>query len=1125
MTTQSGRYRRVLLGTAAFIGLAATAVTPASAQDRTPEVAVNDGVPPGDVVDTIDVNGIGQVVTDGGDGSVGLCTGTLINPRTIVFAAHCVNDEAADAYGPGGTPIGIGFQASTRNSIINWLRSGNQTSVGDFFYNINSIAYNPASLALGPDNNFLQGDVAIGSLDTPAANVPTWTLLFSPLPTPAAIDPANGTGYHVTVTGYGRSGTGTIGTATNIDFRRRTAENMLGVLGSLDDVDTFLFGQPSGLPQNLYMIDFDDPKRGTAGANRFDFNVFKDNATPREGGTGPGDSGGPLIIDEVFGENVKTVIGVLSGGSRYFNAQRDGAYGTSDFYQPLFLFWDYIAANNPYHYVTAAAGDGNWTDPTHWLTSLDPAYQVIGTDGSLVNGIPGDPGAGVNGTSPKFGQICFQQPGINECVDLGTGESLVDDQPVPITDEEPEAEGALTSGFARVSIDSLLGDADSTPSSSSLGGQRPAAAISPLALPTATIANGLPGATNFVPQNFDGDRATGARPSYFDVTLAQAGTTTLNTDIEIDRLTIVGAKSGLDITQDGSLVTLIDATQYGGRLNVDGFFGTVGDYALIAGLLSGSGTVFTPFLTNVMGVIAPGDVGTAGMLTVAGNLVLSSGSTLAIDLGGTGSSDLLDVRAIPGLNGSGVADLGGNVIFTPVAGYRPRFADVTTFLQAEGGITNRFGAGNQLSAILFPELTYTANSVSVRIEARAYADVIDGSSAVQVAYAQLLDQNRVNYDNLAGVFGQLDLLQLDPLRANLEQLAPFTETTRTAIGRMPTESLARLYRDRIQLSRTGEAGGTLAMIGQPIQLAAQANDGLPAQSRSASDVGPDYGTVSDVRLPETVSGFVAGGYLNGDSRPMPTALGVRRDQLDGWFAAVGGEVSPQSGTTVGASLAYSNVNGDAAFGQRADGDLYQGALYGAYTTPSRIMLSGQVSAGLFETKTRRDIPLGSATSELRQNDSSLTASAELNVGKDFGSLASLVVTPNVGVRYEYLGFDRAAERGGDGGLVVDREAYDSLQGRAGVNLGGSVGGLKPRLTATYVHDFLKQPESFGANFVVGIGPDARFALATSDRNWGEVGGALRFGSERVSVDVAADTTFARSDLNYQTYRATLNFRF
>ncbi|MFX8281873.1 hypothetical protein ABTL36_19420, partial [Acinetobacter baumannii] len=82
--------------------------------------------------------------------------------------------------------------------------------------------------------------------------------------------------------------------------------------------------------------------------NGFDFNIFKDNALSGEGITGPGDSGGPLILDRTYAKQL--VIAVLSGGTRYFSAQPSGSYGTSAFYQPLYLYWDYIAAANPYRY-------------------------------------------------------------------------------------------------------------------------------------------------------------------------------------------------------------------------------------------------------------------------------------------------------------------------------------------------------------------------------------------------------------------------------------------------------------------------------------------------------------------------------------------------------------------------------------------------------------------------------------------------------------------------------------------------------------------------------------------------------------------------------------------------------
>jgi len=49
-----------------------------------------------------------------------------------------------------------------------------------------------------------------------------------------AANPVTGTGYHVEITGYGSNGTGNTGQGS-IDFRRRIAENYVGLLGSLDD--------------------------------------------------------------------------------------------------------------------------------------------------------------------------------------------------------------------------------------------------------------------------------------------------------------------------------------------------------------------------------------------------------------------------------------------------------------------------------------------------------------------------------------------------------------------------------------------------------------------------------------------------------------------------------------------------------------------------------------------------------------------------------------------------------------------------------------------------------------------------------------------------------------------------
>merc|ERR1712039_44144 len=121
--------------------------------------------------------------------------------------------------------------------------------------------------------------------------------------------------------------------------------------------------------------------------------------------------GGPLILgvanNALAAEDL--VIGVLSGGSRLFGANQPFAsLGTTSFYQPLSLYWQYIAANNPYRYVGAVAGDGDWEDADRWVTLLDPGYRVIDAQGQVVNGLPTTPELGVSGTGGDFGAICFE---------------------------------------------------------------------------------------------------------------------------------------------------------------------------------------------------------------------------------------------------------------------------------------------------------------------------------------------------------------------------------------------------------------------------------------------------------------------------------------------------------------------------------------------------------------------------------------------------------------------------------------------------------------------------------------------------------------------------------------------
>ncbi|WP_081974420.1 autotransporter domain-containing protein [Sphingomonas taxi] len=1136
-TALRGAARRVLLASSALIALPGAAQAQAATSDLSmslkgilpiaemqggsatttppqadPSVVISNPGTPSTILDQ-GVNGVGQMIIDQKNGFVGLCTGTLINPRTVVFAAHCVNESPTGTamnpwnYGKGAgqLPIGFGFEADTIAGQRAWFRSNYSTSTANHFYNVNQVVYNAQSLNLGLANNFLQADVALATFDTPAADVPTWTMLFSPLPAPASISDTTGTGYHVTVTGYGTNGTGLTGASGAIDYRRRVAENYVGLLGSIDDFYFGLFGGSAGLPANLYQTDFDDPTRRYPG----DYNLFKDEALPREGTTGPGDSGGPLILDRTF--NKATIIGVLSG-SYTFGGQIRGGYGTTAFYQPLYLYWDYILANNPYRYANTVAGDGKWSDASHWVTALDPSYQVI-VNGQLANGVPTTPGLGITpDTENKFGQVCDQEPAFNydQCYDVKTKITYVDGQPVAAAQPGVQG-GTASSGNDQATVRKI--DADAT---AAVGGDAVAAA-----LPAATLANGLPGATNFVPNNIDPDAATRRSARYYDVTLSAAGTTTLDTAVTIDRFSVAGTNAKLAITSAGSLTSLMAVNQYTGAVQVDGTLSTRGDYFLMSGLLTGSGRINTPFLTSATGIIAPGTMGTIGTLTVGGNLILASGSTLLVDVGPNGTSDRVAVVR----NGTtdGVASIGGRVGFAPVAGHMIRYNDLYTIVTAAGGVVGTFQSPSALSAILTPQFVYSANAVQARIVAGSYASVV-AATPIQTAFAGLLDRNRAsNYNALSGLYGILDLQDAGTIRATLEGLAPRTTPLKYGMGTVATENMSRFYRQHLAgIDASQPLSGTLTMTGQPLQFAALMASDLPVTQATASDTTST--TVREGVLPENVNVFIAGGYVDGDSRSLRDANPFGgRDNFDGFYVVSGIEAKVSDTGVLGFGFGYTKLDGTTGgVGQSARGELFQGTLFGKLQAPGGQVLDAQVSGGVFQAYTRRTVAIATVASTLRSRDDALAVSAEVGLGQmfDFGGLQ---IGPRIAARVNHIGFTPTVETGGDGALRFDRYNLDSAQGRAGLQLaGGDV--IKPFASAYYVHDFKDQPGVFTANFIGGTAP-AGFRLSSQDQNWAELAAGLSYATDRIELSVSTDTTVARKDVRNQAYRGAIKFKF
>jgi outer membrane autotransporter protein len=246
--------------------------------------------------------------------TVSICTGSLINSRTILTAAHCFapNESISISFSPIAGP-GVGITSYVRNPGFN---------VANF-----------------------ENDTAVISLAQPITTIRSVTI--------AGLVPASGT--VLVSAGYGANGTGT-NCCNPTDNKRR---NMTVEFGAYEPVALF------GGTQPFLQAQFRDPLSPN-NPNTFGLTVP---TSPLEGGTAVGDSGGPVFIQTAEG---LVQIGVLSAGFNNFGPA--GEYGDIGVWTPLNLFLDWIAQNNPLRQVTAAAGNFNWSNPAAWIDSV-PGIQ------------------------------------------------------------------------------------------------------------------------------------------------------------------------------------------------------------------------------------------------------------------------------------------------------------------------------------------------------------------------------------------------------------------------------------------------------------------------------------------------------------------------------------------------------------------------------------------------------------------------------------------------------------------------------------------------------------------------------------------------------------------------------
>jgi subtilase-type serine protease len=255
------------------------------------------------------------------------CTGSLINSRTILTAAHCLVPDNTTSISPQRAAYEIRFNPDAKApSIHDSAQSG---ALVHFGYNSSVMGVN---------------DIALLSLAKPVTGVQSVTPIKPGDPLPAV-------GTLVTMSGYGLAGTGTAPNTVD-DSRRRIGQN---------NIAGFEPTPPGSVAPVAFTAVFRDPDDFPPGT-----------LPPLEAEPAGGDSGGPLFI---VTEKGLVQIGTVIGGT-------DG-YGSTNAWTAVIYYSGWIAENDPLRITAARAGTFSWSQSEAWVDALGRSEVPNNSNGNF----------------------------------------------------------------------------------------------------------------------------------------------------------------------------------------------------------------------------------------------------------------------------------------------------------------------------------------------------------------------------------------------------------------------------------------------------------------------------------------------------------------------------------------------------------------------------------------------------------------------------------------------------------------------------------------------------------------------------------------------------------------------
>jgi uncharacterized protein with beta-barrel porin domain len=226
----------------------------------------------------------------------------------------------------------------------------------------------------------------------------------------------------------------------------------------------------------------------------------------------------------------------------------------------------------------------------------------------------------------------------------------------------------------------------------------------------------VPGVVSAVPNNTVISYTAGAR--YYDVTLSNPGTITLDMDPTIDTLAIAGAQSQLVLPAGFTLTTVLSTTLSAGTLTMTGGTLVSPEMLISGGLLTGNGTIVAA--GGNTGVCDTGVCNTGGTVMPVGTLAIQgnytqTGGVLAYQLSPSGASGTLAVQ--------GTAKLGGTLGVTVIPGL---YAISTQYdVLTASSVNGQFAqiSSSVPSIFLSVATTYTPTSVDLTVNRTPFGAV------------------------------------------------------------------------------------------------------------------------------------------------------------------------------------------------------------------------------------------------------------------------------------------------------------------------------------------------------------------------------------------------------------------